>query len=91
MSIYITLEKVVILIIGFLLGALSIYLFLYIKQTVSEKKIKERIDELKRQEKEIIISAEKKAIEILEKAREEREKIISDLQKKYLIIKRKNF
>jgi uncharacterized membrane protein YciS (DUF1049 family) len=78
MSIYITLEKVVILIIGFLLGALSIYLFLYIKQTVSEKKIKERIDELKRQEKEIIISAEKKAIEILEKAREEREKIISD-------------
>jgi ribonuclease Y len=82
MSIYITLEKVVILIIGFLLGALSIYLFLYIKQTVSEKKIKERIDELKRQEKEIIISAEKKAIEILEKAREEREKIISDLQKR---------
>jgi len=82
MSIYITIEKVLILVIGFLLGALFIYLFLYIKQTVSEKKLKKRIEELKRQEQEILISAEKKALEILEKAKEEREKIISDLKKR---------
>jgi len=80
MNIYITLEKIVIFIIGILLGFLIRYVITYFRYSSLESKLKKSIDDLKKKEKEIILEAERKSLEILENAQKEREAIIKDLR-----------
>ncbi|MCS7183885.1 MAG: ribonuclease Y [Patescibacteria group bacterium] len=80
MSIYITLEKIIIFVIGILLGFLIRYLLAYFQASSLEFKLKQKIDEVANKEKEIILEAEKKALEILENTQKEREEIIRDLR-----------
>ncbi len=82
MNIYITLEKIIIFIIGILLGFLIRYLLAYFQASSLEYKLKQKLDDLKKKEKEIILNAEKQALEILENSRKERESLINDLRKR---------
>ncbi|GIW65927.1 MAG: ribonuclease Y [Candidatus Parcubacteria bacterium] len=80
MNIYITLEKIIIFIIGLLLGFLIRYILAYFRASFLESQLKQKIDDLKKREKEIILEAEKKSLEILENTRLERENILKDLR-----------
>lgn len=92
MNIYITLEKIVIFIIGILLGFLIRYVITYFRYSSLESKLKKSIDDLKKKEKEIILEAERKSLEILENAQKEREAIIKDLRlREERLINKENF
>ncbi|GIW66309.1 MAG: ribonuclease Y [Candidatus Parcubacteria bacterium] len=91
LSLYITLEKIIIFIIGILLGFLIRYVLAYFQATSLESQLKQKIDDLKKKEKEIILEAEKKSLDILENTRKERENILKDLRiREERIINREN-
>lgn len=80
MNIYITLEKIIIFILGILLGFLIRYLWIYFRSSSLEYSLKQRLDDLKKKEREIILEAERKSLEILENTQKERESLIKDLR-----------